>query len=295
MGPMDSPVFPFAPLDDLVDTPQHGTFPAHPPRPHLDLTWQPALKVHRSLTMPFSSRYTRSRARTGRGRFGRNRKLARAGSRASLRGPVGTTHRRAPSGIREMPLHAPMSTARPEMKFVDVDSATYVANTTGTVTFLNSIAPGALIEAGREGSRVQLQGTQIRGRLTAGTTGTIAKATLVLVWDRQTNGAAPVITNVYETINSNSFQLTATRDRFHILGRWDYIIIGNSTTPTVGRESLNIDQKVVYSRLSQYGEASGAITDMLSGGLFMLTFGDTAAGTTAPNFVLQVRTYYGDN
>lgn len=261
------------------------------------------LALTRTLTMPAYAPPTKYR-RTAygrvaaplakpRARYSRyNTRLARAS------GPAGTTRRYVARVTREMPLYAPFSTARPEMKYTDVAQATYAADTTGTVTYLNRIDSNiGGIDQGREGSRVMMCGTQIRGFVVAGTTGTAARATMVLVYDRQPQGANPAITDIFETISSNSFQVTSTRDRFHILGRWDYTLIGNSTTPAVGKEAYQIDLKESFRKLAAFADSTstGQIANIRTGGLFLLTFGDTAAGTAAPNFTLQVRTFYGDN
>lgn len=248
----------------------------------------PAAKYRRTSYGRVAAPLAKPRARYSR----YNTRLARAS------GPVGTARRYVSRVVREMPLYAPFSTARPEMKYTDVAQATYAADTTGTVTYLNRIDSNiGGIDQGREGSRVILCGTQLRGAVVAGTTGTASKATIVLVYDRQPQGANPAITDIYESVSSNSFQLTSTRDRFSILGRWDYTLIGNSTTPTVGKEAFTIDLKTVYRKLSTYADtaSTGPIANIRTGGLFLLTFGDTAAGTAAPNFTLQVRTFYGDN
>lgn len=193
------------------------------------------------------------------------------------------------------PVYAPPRSVRFEMKHVDVALATYAADTTGSVTFLTPLAPGTTILT-REGSRLNLLGTQIRGVCSAGTTGTLAQATCVLVWDRQTNGAAPVITNVYETISSDAWINVDNRQRFTILGRWDFRLIGNSTTPTVGQEEFVVDRVVRYQKPQVWDQSSGSvIASVISGGLFLLTFGDIAAGTAAPKFTVQVRTFFADD
>lgn len=241
--------------------------------------------------MPFSS--ARPRRASGKSRF---RGLsARRRQVMSARGPPGNTRRSVSRFVREMPVRAPAPSIIHEMKYKDVDSATYVADTTGAVTYLTSISGGDSMVT-RQGARIRLCGTQVRGKVVAGTAGTLAQATLVLVYDRQANGAAPAITDVYETANSASFQAVINRSRFAILGHWTYTIVGNSTTPTSGREEALVDLKTVYDLPTVFNDAgAAAITNLISGSLHMLTFGDTAAGTGAPNFTVQVRTYFADN
>jgi hypothetical protein len=213
-------------------------------------------------------------------------------------GPVGTTRRFASRTFRELPLYAPLPVSRNEMKYVDIAQAVYPGDNSGSVTHLNPIIIGSLVVGQREGSRVMLCGTQLRGAVLAGTTGTVSKATLVLVYDKQPNGALPNISpDIFETTASDSFQTTANRSRFDILGRWDYTLVGNSTTLVTGREYFNVDLKSAFRKVAVYNEQSnsGAIGTMVSGSLLLLTFGDTGTGTSAPAFQLQCRTMYGDN
>lgn len=222
----------------------------------------------------------------------RNRARLRAGSRHI----AGSSRAVATVKYMEMPLHAPVGSFRPEMKYADVAEATYTANTTGSVQWINAIAPGSSMNQ-REGSRVKLTSVRVRGRVTAGSAGVIATGTLVLVYDSKANGASPAITDVYETVNSTSLQNTTNRDRFKILARYDYTLVGNSTTPVTGREQYVIDQLVNIPNLSMvWGEVgTAAISNTRVGTIHALTFGDTAAGTGAPNFTVQYRTSYGDN
>lgn len=224
----------------------------------------------------------------------------RAGARGLARrrvagGPPGTTRRYASRVVRDMPLYAPPLTARNEMKYVDIELATYTADTTGNVTFMTPISPGSLLVGQREGSRVMLCGAQIRGTLTANT-GPLAQATMLLVYDKQSTNAAPAILDVLEQVSSYSYQNTANRSRFDILGRWNYAVVGTAAAPTSGNELRQLDIKTTFRKTQIWGEGGGAtVAQVISGGLFLLTFGDQAAGPTAALFDLHLRVFYGDN
>lgn len=211
-------------------------------------------------------------------------------------GPPGTTRRFVSKVVRDMPLYAPPLASRNEMKYIDIELAAYAADTTGVVTFVTPIIPGSLLVGQREGSRVMLCGTQLRGVAVAGTTGALSQACALLVYDRQSNGAAPAILDVLEQVSSYSYQNTVNRSRFDILGRWNFTLIGNSTTPTVGQELKQIDIKTTFRKPQVWNQAAtGAQADIVSGGLYLLTFGDTAAGTAAGVINVHIRTFYGDN
>jgi len=211
------------------------------------------------------------------------------------RGPPGTTRRAFSRVVREMPLHAPTAAARPEMKFVDTTQATYAANTTGSITHISIIAPGNTL-SGREGNRAMLTGVQLRGTVQSNATTGIAQATCAIVWDRQPAGAVPAITSIFDAITSNSFQSVSNRDRYAILGRWNWVLIGNTTTPTVGREEQSVDLHINFMKeiVFIHDSGNGDIANVVTGALYLITMGDVAAGTADADFTLRVRTYFGD-
>lgn len=218
------------------------------------------------------------------------------GSRVGFpRGPPGTTRRALSRTVREMPLYAPTATARPEMKFVDTTEATYAANTTGTITHISQIAPGNTL-SGREGNRCILTGVQLRGTVQSNTTTGIAQATCAVVWDRQPNNALTTIATIFDAVTSNAFQSVSTRDRFSILGRWNYVLIGNTTTPTVGREEQSVDVHLNFQKeiVFVHDSGNGAIGNVVTGALLFVTMGDIAAGTADADFTLRIRVYFGD-
>lgn len=210
--------------------------------------------------------------------------------------PIGTTYRTATRGTREMALYAPSMAVKPEMKFKDLTAATYVGDTTGTVTLLNAIDSGTELN-NRLGDRVALTGLQIRGVVAAGSTGSApVQATFAIIYDRQPQGALPAITDIYTAIASAAFQTTSSRDRFKILGRWNHVVMGVFATPTTGCEERQIDLHLFFREQVTYttSQSSGAIGNIKTGGLYLLTYGDLAASTAAPNFSLRFRLNFAD-
>lgn len=194
-----------------------------------------------------------------------------------------------------MALYAPPSAIRVELKYVDLAGASYVADTTGTLTLLATIAQGDTLQQ-RVGQRVMLTNLLIRGQVASGSTTATALATLIIVYDRQPQGALPAITDVLDASISNSFQRVDFRDRFFLCARWDFNLTGNSVTPATGGENIRLDFNVALRKPATYDQTAttGAIGTIRTGALYAITVGNNAAGTTAPNFTLVYRTSFAD-
>lgn len=197
----------------------------------------------------------------------------------------------APSG------YLPGSTTRSlSTKFKDLAAANYECSTTGSVTFIpDAIATGAG-ESQRVGDQIILRSLWGRGQFIAGTTTTVADAVAYIVWDRQPNKALASITDILNTASSNSFPRDSTRRRFRILKKMQYTAVGNRTTPTTGEEQVEADfymQLPFNDCVTEYDSAgTGAIGDVISGALLLVTVGNVATGATAPLLVMGFRTRF---
>lgn len=210
------------------------------------------------------------------------------------KGPPGTTRRYVSRTVRDMPLHAPYAASKPEMKYVDSGLLNWNMSVVGTIGHVNVIGTGSSIVGQREGARVTICGVQIRGYAQANA-GPLALGTLVLVYDRQPQGAIPLITDIYTAITPTSYAVSSARDRFQILGRWDYKFVGPGVAPTNESALQQIQYTVACRKDSVYDNTGlGAIVNMTTGGLYLLSMGDQVA-LGAPFAVLNVRVMYGDN
>lgn len=255
--------------------------------------------------MPYypNAKRGRTTARFSTGRFGRTRSMygAYAGARSRSRlsrpaGVAGTTRSFAARVVRDMPLFAPRNVpVKFEQKYFDLTQAGYVADTTGTITHINPVPLGdSILE--RHGARFLNTQVQLRGILLAGSAGTVANAVAYVVWDRQPQGALPAITDIFDVVNANSYQVTSTRDRFRLMVRLNYSVTGNSTTPATGLESRSIDSRVAMRQPTTYlsGATVGTIASVQTGALYLVTMGSAVAGTTAPTWFLRIRTLFAD-
>jgi len=179
------------------------------------------------------------------------------------------------------------------MKFIDSPNAIFNMSVVGSLGHINPIATGSLLNQ-REGSRVSLCGVQIRGYAQAAA-GPLAIGCLVLVWDRQPQGAVPLITDIYTAVTPTSYQVTGTRDRFHILGRWDFKFVGGGVAPTNESALQQIQYSVNFRKDNVYDNTGvGAIASVTTGALYLMSMGDQA-GPGNPFALVSTRVLFGDN
>lgn len=181
-----------------------------------------------------------------------------------------------------------------ESGYVDLASASYGFNTTGSVTLLATIPQNSTVN-GRVGKKAMLKSLQCRGSFNAGSTGTIADAALLVVYDKRPTGALPAITAILESANSAAMNNDVNSGRFKILKRWDFVATGNSAAPSTGLEMQTADFFLKLNRLIVFKAATtGAIDDIEEGALYLVTVGSNGAGTTAINGTLAFRTRFVD-
>jgi len=187
--------------------------------------------------------------------------------------------------------------SRTELKFVDVASASYAGDTTGTVTLLNGVAIGDDYTT-RDGRQITVKSVQVRGSvlpIDSSTQPTMAR--LLLVWDNAANGALATIAQILSASTSNSFPLVDNANRFTILCDQQYVVGGFQTTATQAYAgSPMINPVHVYKKLdsiTQYGATTAAIGSVQNGALLMVTIGDQAAAAGAV-FSLATRVRFTD-
>lgn len=183
----------------------------------------------------------------------------------------------------------------PELGFVDLAAASYECSTTGSITLIAAIAQGASVNQ-RIGKRAVYRSLLLRGRLTSGSTTTVADAAALVIYDKRPTGALPVITDILTSISTRAFMNDNNTGRFEVIRRIDKNLIGNSTTPSTGSESFNVDMFIPLKKRPITFEAAGtgAIGDIDMGAIYLVTVGDVATGTTAPLFTVSMRTKFSE-
>ncbi len=181
-----------------------------------------------------------------------------------------------------------------ELKFHDIDVNQTAADLSGGVILntssINLIAQGTS-ESERIGRKCTVRNINWRGTLTligASTIGTNAIVRLILVLDKQCNGAAPTVLGVLESANYQSFNNLSNKGRFQTLSDQQYVLnpqasAGNGTANDSAPVNL---QFACYKKVGidlEFDSTTGAITEIRSNNLFILAI---SAASTA-NFTLD--------
>lgn len=187
-----------------------------------------------------------------------------------------------------------------ETGFVDLASATYAFDTTGSIALLATVAQGASVNQ-RIGKKAVWKSLQCRGQWTNNSTATVNDVAMLIVYDKRPTGTLPTITDVLNTISAQSMNNDANSGRFSILKRVDEMLIG-PVSGVIATQQLTEasavscdfylklrDLPVVYKTA-----ATGAIADIEEGALYLITVGSVAAGTGAAQAIMTFRTRFID-
>lgn len=188
-------------------------------------------------------------------------------------------------------------TSKPEHKLIDTAVAGYVCDTTGTVTLMNGVAQGTdyTNRVGRKfvNLTVQLEGSIQPLDVTTGPT----KCRVMVIYDKQPNGALPAITDVLSASTSNAFMNLNNRDRFIVIANINETIGGVSNVATQSyAQSPNVVNVSLYKaiKMETINDGTGAtVGDIQSGSIFLLTVGDQAPGAGGA-FVGALRVRFDD-
>lgn len=163
-----------------------------------------------------------------------------------------------------------------EVKFFDTaNSWTFDATGEVPATGQLTLIPQGDTESTRDGRKAVIKSVQIRGVLTlvpgAGATPSGA-AYLYLVLDRQANGAAAAVTDVFTSVSLQSAMLNLNNSaRFYILKKWSWAF-----NPMAGvTTAYNNITKIIdwYKKCDipiDWNSTAGAITEIRSNNLFFI-------------------------
>lgn len=222
-----------------------------------------------------TSRYTRSFRYGG---------VSPASRQLFGRGVAGSSRHAFARVGREVPLYInPRSRA-------ELTEAHVYTGTTSSLTFadvanqlvlLNPVTQGTSLE-NRLASRITMLQLQVRGEVRASYTNVALPIGFwAIVYDRQPQGVLPAVTDIYETVSVDAFQVLGTRDRFQILYRQDFQLETNNSGPT--SDGLRRYDRVVHFRLPTTFTTpgiTGTIADIRTGALYLVYAGwDQVTGT----------------
>lgn len=175
-----------------------------------------------------------------------------------------------------------------ERKNVDtalVDLTLPVTNAFTGGQLLNGVAQGAANQT-RVGRRMLMKSLQYRfhlGTAAGASTTQLAPVRVLVVYDRQANGAVCLNTDVLATAVFQGFQNLGNTDRFLILSDMVHGLDGNSTQPTSGKvyKKLNLDTMFIGN--------GNLVADIGSGSVyaFIATPGSATALVVNLNFRIR--------
>ena len=177
-----------------------------------------------------------------------------------------------------------------ELKAVDT-SVNQAADSTGGVVLLSGIARGDDINQ-RTGREVTLRSIECRftARVTAGT-GIDQQQRLLIVYDRQSNGAAPSVADVLGSANVLYPRNLENRRRFKVL--YDRFFQLNGSGEAGSEKVFKFYRRLRHPMVFNSGNA-GTVADITSGSVYAVICGSVAAGATAGNINGRVRLRYED-
>jgi len=189
-----------------------------------------------------------------------------------------------------------------ERKFHDLDVDDAVVATGGTVTHLNVIAQG-VTEATRVGRKCTI--THIGWRYTVRLPETVQQASptagdtvrLMLILDKQANGAIPSVTDVLESAEYQSFNNLANKGRFRVLMDRtidiNYLVMASDAASKYDQGQVEQSDSF-YKKCNitiEYDSTTGAITEVRSNNLLLLAI--SSQGTAS--FVSKLRLRFTDS
>lgn len=199
---------------------------------------------------------------------------------------------------------APFRRITAERKVIDVNTATYNCNTTGSVTLLNGVAVGSDY-TDRVGRKIRMKSVYVRGIVGHESIPTSGFSNqeicrMLIVYDTQTNGSVPALTDILKEATSLSQLNLNNRDRFKVLVDKQYsvapyltiqadaIAVSGSPTNYSVKKYKKLNHEVIFN-----GTAS-TVGSIATGALWMVWVGSTSADAGDPHASVSVRVRFED-
>lgn len=203
---------------------------------------------------------------------------------------------------------------RGELKYVDTLSMSTTISTTLSAFPLNIVQTGDT-NKDRDGKAIMVKSIYLRGRLFLNGDVDASAADhlrMVIVYDRQTNGAAPTWASVFQSVNSansvtnTSFSFTNVdnNDRYQILMDKHFgtdVLVANSATAAsaFARQGIAPTPQDItfYKRVNlptRYGSSDGTVADIQSGSIYLLLLGTVAAAAAGWSWQGEARIRFSD-
>lgn len=180
--------------------------------------------------------------------------------------------------------------------YVDLAAGSYNLDTTGTITLLNTIAVGASNQQ-RVGKRIMLKSLQCRGYQITNSAAISTATAYLIVYDKRPCGVLPAITDVLDSATATSMNKDDNSGRFRVLKRVDRLLVGSVGNQVGARSGFEENWFLSLKNLPMVFNSvgTGAIGDIDEGALYLITVGNSVAGTLAATGVMGFRTRFLDN
>ena len=174
-----------------------------------------------------------------------------------------------------------------EWKYLDVTQASTASVSAGALTLLTGCATGDG-PSNREGTQIYVKSIQVRTRIEFNAGDATAGAIrMVLVQDKQSNGAAPNVSDIYSIPVLNAIDALRNlngRKRFKILSDNTWIVSQNGTP------GYEYDIYLKKPITVQYNAGNtGTVADIATNALYLLICSDQAANGPYVAFYSRVR------
>jgi len=114
---------------------------------------------------------------------------------------------------------------------------------------------------------------------------------VLVVYDKQPNGAAPAATDILAADTIQSVNNLSNSRRF--------VTLCDEIIPCIGTQGPGSDHRVIYKKLNQAVEfnagSAGTVADIQTGSVYMLTYQNANILVAAPTGAVVTRLRFSDN
>lgn len=208
----------------------------------------------------------------------------------------------------------------PELKCVDFYGAgvapqiQLISSSAPSITLVNGCAVGTNFN-NRIGRSIHMKSLRIRGAIfPSGNAGTTAGEYLSIycVYDRQTNGAAPIYPDIFQSVDSGGggnnavfdFPNLNNSERFIVLWEEHLQVANTAAAAANNAQSDNIQDQTIMHQYDKYiklndlpinfSTTGDGVADVASGALFIVTCGSQTAASAGCTFNYVTRLRYTD-
>lgn len=174
-----------------------------------------------------------------------------------------------------------------ELKTIDEVSQAYEFSSTGTINLINGVAQGTDFTQ-RVGRKFNMKSILLRGRIAVGATPTGGTWRLMLVYDKQTNGAAPAITDIVDAIGMSGVQNLSNRDRFVVIMDKSGFLEATTKITIPFKKYKKCNLEVIN------GGTGDTVGSIQTGALWVISMGNLATGVTAITGTITSRVRFKD-